>query len=473
MHISHKVLQHQAQSSVLNANMRQAIELLELSYLDLQRYVEQQVVDNPFLELDPYHGDSEMEDGEIRGNDEDITEEYYENVWQTSDKCKRISDDFESSIDHIEAQHPSLKEHLLSQINVSFIATDDRILASQLVDYLEDTGYLITPTDTIAQELKVSVKRLNSVIMHLKSLEPCGIFASNLYECLAIQLQEKGLWDDKTSIILENISLFAEAKVALLQKKCNCTEEELYEVIEKIKSLNPKPAMSFSVKDPVAYVVPDIFVKSVRTASVDYTHEWLVRLNNGVLPKVLINNDYVATNNIKDKELRKYYQERMSSANFLIKAIDTRAQNILLVAKEIVNYQRDFFEHGVNKLKPMTLKQIAELTDLHESTISRITQNKYISCSQGAFAMKYFFNANVTNTWNGEQQSSLYIQYKIKKLIQHEDPISPLSDDNIVKTLSYDNIDIARRTVSKYRDLLNIPTSYERKKNHLRSRVHI
>ena len=464
MHISQKVLPQHSQGFVLSASMRQAIELLELSHIDLQTYVEQQVMENPFLEIDSYAGNNDPNNETI--HEEKSIDESYENTWHSSEKSKILSNDF-GSLNHIEAKSPSLKEHILSQINVSFIKQEDRAIAALVIDYLEDTGYLVTTIDIIAKELNISIETLNTIITTLKSFEPCGIFASNLYECLSVQLQERDLWDATTQSVLENISLFADAKIGLLQKKCNCTEDDLYEVLEKIKMLNPKPAMAFNTKEPIIHVVPDVFVNIVNNSSTNNHFEWTVRLNNEVLPKVLINNDYIITNNVKDKKLRKYYQDRMSSANFLIKAIDSRAQNTLKVAQEIIKYQQGFFQYGINKLQPMTLKQIAKLTDLHESTVSRITQNKYIGCSRGTIAMKYFFHSTITNNWNGDSQSTLHIQYQIKELIKNENPDQPLSDDQIVKALSYSELDVARRTVAKYRDLLKIPTSYERKKRYL------
>ncbi len=475
-----KLIQKQGQTLSFTAQMRQAIELLELSNLDLQTHVAQQILDNPFLEGDTTEtsdadsGDQDkdtlsQEDSDREKLYEEMDSEDYDNVW-TSDSRLTSSRDRDNpstlqGFDNIAADEVNLRDHLLSQINTDIDNEQDRLIAFALLEALDETGYMTMPCEQIAESLGAKVTDVERVVALLKRCDPAGIFAGSLRECLSLQLEEQGLLDKKTKAVLDYIDLFAEAKIQDLLVKTGCTPQELKETIEGLRRLDPKPGLKFQSLHSQT-LVPDVYVRRDKG-----TKAWVVSLNSETLPKVLVTQDYkirAGLNLKKDKELRKYYQERMGEANWLVRALDQRAQNILKVVEEIIKQQGAFFEKGVSALKPLVLRQVAEAIGVHESTVSRITQNKYMNCPRGTFELRYFFTSSITNAWTGEDQSALQIQHKIQELIKGEDPKKPLSDDTLVLKLSEHNFDIARRTIAKYRELLNIPSSYERKRRYIR-----
>jgi len=484
MALSQKIVQKQSQTLNFTIQLRPAIALLELSNLDLQLHVDQQILENPFLEREAQASqdgpeeeaaDSEgtpalsQDDSDKETLYEEMGSEDYDNVW-TSDR--RLTSNYDrsgtndlSGLENIAAQEITLRDHLLSQINTDIDSEQDRLIAFALLEFLDDTGYMTTPLSVLSESLGAPLSNIERVVTQLKRFDPVGIFAHSLRECLSLQLEERGLLDQKTTSILEFIDLFAEAKIQDLLVKSRCTAEELKEVIATLRQLDPKPGLKFQ-NALVQTLVPDVFVREDKQKNI-----WTVTLNSQTLPKVLVTQDYqvrAGLNFKKDKELRKYYQERMGEANWLVRALDQRAQNILKVVQELVVQQKGFFEKGVTAFKPMNLRQVAEAIGVHESTVSRITQNKYLHCPQGTFELRYFFSASITNAWTGEDQSALTIQHTLKQLIQEEDPSKPYSDDMLVFKLGEKDIDIARRTISKYRELLKIPSSYERKRRHLR-----
>jgi RNA polymerase sigma-54 factor len=488
MALSQKLVQKQAQTITLSQQLRQAIELLELSHLDLQTYCEQAALENPFLDIEqeqgtdgPSEGEGPLEGAEVLEGDqapehtapeeapyEALQSEEYDNVWTSDGSTPHKNSELDSTLwalENVAAAEISLRDHLQSQINTDIDNEQDRLIAGMMLECLHETGYLQTPLATIAHHLNTSVERIEKVLKSLQQFDPCGIFARSLRECMELQLADQGLLDSKIRLVLEYLDLYAEARIEELLKKVNCSPEELKLILEKIKLIDPKPGLKFS-NQAMQTRTPDVFV------TWDPQEKgWIVTLNAETLPRVLVTQDYqqrVKADFKKDRELRKYYQERMAAANWLVRALDQRAQNILKVVREIVQQQQAFFAKGVDFLRPMRLKDVAEAVGIHESTVSRVTQNKYLSCPRGIFELRYFFSASITNAWTGEDQSALQIQHKIHELIKTEDPKKPLSDDLIVRHLSEFNLDVARRTVAKYRELLSIPSSYERKRRYLR-----
>jgi RNA polymerase sigma-54 factor len=489
MAISQKIVQKQGQTLAFTAQMRQAIELLELSNLDLQTYVNQQLLENPFLEGERQDSEQDnpmplesappaqsTEDGEKEKLYEEMGSENYDNVWSSDrrltskhDRDTNNSNDLKK-FESIAAEGITLRDHLLSQINTDIDTEQDRLIAFALLEALDETGYLTTPLNKITEILGASVADVERVLSDLKRCDPVGVFASSLRECLSLQLEDLGLLDQKARTILDYIDLFAEAKIQDLLNKAGCSAQDLKNFIEQLRRLDPKPGLKFQ-HNLIQTLIPDVFVYRERANDSTSSSPWIVALNTETLPKVLVTQDYkirAGLNLKKDKDLRKYYQERMGEANWLVRALDQRAQNILKVVEEIIRQQQAFFEKGVTALKPLNLRQVADAIGVHESTVSRITQNKYMSCPRGTFELRYFFSASITNAWTGEDQSALQIQHKIQELIKNEPPKKPLSDDALVLKLSEHNFDIARRTISKYRELLKIPSSYERKRRHLR-----
>ncbi|HBN22921.1 MAG TPA: RNA polymerase sigma-54 factor [Holosporales bacterium] len=491
MAISQKIVQKQGQTLAFTAQMRQAIELLELSNLDLQTYVNQQLLENPFLEGERHDSEQDnqssseheipspsqsTEEGEKEKLYEEMGSENYDNVWSSDRRLSSKHDRNTSNIhdlqkfEDIAAEGITLRDHLLSQINTDIDNEQDRLIAFALLEALDETGYLTTPLDKITEALGANNTDVERVLEHLKRCDPVGVFASSLRECLSLQLDDLGLLDQKARTILDYIDLFAEAKIQDLLNKAGCSAQDLKSFIEQLRRLDPKPGLKFQ-QNLVQTLIPDVFVYRERSNESTSSSPWIVALNAETLPKVLVTQDYkirAGLNLKKDKELRKYYQERMGEANWLVRALDQRAQNILKVVEEIIHQQQAFFEKGVTALKPLNLRQVADAIGVHESTVSRITQNKYMNSPRGTFELRYFFSASITNAWTGEDQSALQIQHKIQELIKNESPQKPLSDDALVLKLSEHNFDIARRTISKYRELLKIPSSYERKRRHIR-----
>lgn len=532
-----KAGQKQSQTVTFTAQMREAIELLELSNLDLQAHVSQKIMENPFLEdggqsgeQDNDHGsdqDREYQDREHahqldyqndnqcdsdKANEEnpdrstskttentnqnsdsyddhvhttidhldadqkqsrelynEMDSDDYSNMWTSDRRLSARDDRFNntpnalSQFDYIADTSVTLRDHIHSQINTDISSKIDRFIASVLLDHLDETGYFTADCKDIAAKLDVEDTHVQRVLEKLKQCDPVGVFAQSLKECLELQLQEQGLLNEKTQSVLMYIDLFADAKIEALLKKTGCTLEELKTILATLKRLNPKPGLTF-VTDPLQIVVPDVYVRP----SVDQTH-WVISLNAETLPRVLVTKDYKIRANLdlkKDKELKRYYQERMAEANWLVRSLDQRAQNILKIVEEIIKQQDGFLHHGVTHLKPLTLKQVAAAVEVHESTVSRITQNKFLHCPRGVFELRYFFSSCITNAWTGEDQSARQIQNKIEHIVKSENPEKPLSDDAIVLKLSDYNLDAARRTVAKYRELLSIPSSYERKRRY-------
>ena len=291
----------------------------------------------------------------------------------------------------------------------------------------------------------------------MKGFEPSGIFATSLEECLTIQLKDINRYDVCIAELLKNLPLLAAGKYKELKQLCQASDEDLATMIADIKSLNPKPAASYE-HDTTSYIVSDVFVRRQKNGN------YQVELNSLSLPRLLINHHYYSELSNKDKNAKRYLKENLSSANFLIKAMHQRATTILRVSEEIVRQQRDFFDYGIEKLRPLSLKDIAYNLEMHESTVSRVTSNKYIHTPRGLFELKFFFSAAAGSYIGNEDTSTMAIKHKIKQLINDEKPQAILSDDKLVELLGQEGIKIARRTVAKYREALNIPTSAERKR---------
>ena len=365
----------------------------------------------------------------------------------------------DNSMDRTPADQESLRDHLSAQIAFDIPDPAERIIANTLIDLLDDSGYLLTPLTEIAAGLGCGEDRVEAVLEKIHRLDPPGIGARNLAECLAIQLRERDRFDPAMQALVENLDLLAKRDFKTLLRKCEVDQEDLAEMIDEIRALDPKPALSFeeTVTQPVT---PDVMVRRGRDGT------WLVELNSDNLPRVLINNRYYAevskaTTSKKDKE---YISSCYQSANWLMRALHQRAQTILKVSSEIVRHQEGFLEHGVDQLKPLILRDIAGILGIHESTVSRVTTNKYMATPRGMFELKYFFTFALGNPQDEDAMSVEAIRARIKKMIENESPNKVLSDDKIVAQLKEDGIEIARRTVAKYREGMKIPSSVQRRR---------
>ena len=475
----------QSTSLLLTPELRQAINLLQMNNLELSEFIEQELASNPLLEREddqlaaqedvstsgiddiysqPANEEEFTPDTDINnefddyGSDTVALDNFEEADWSDYNQAKSKRDD-DDSFDYFEkklAQKKSFQELLDEQIGLTFDTTSDRLLAKILSEYLDGAGYFRGNIADISAKLKTSTQRLSGILAKMKQFEPSGIFAQSLAECLKIQLSDKQNLSPKMEFILDNLELLAAKKLKELSRICNCSVEEIVALAAELKTLNPKPAASYS-EELTTYVIPDIIIKRSKLG------EYRVELNSMSLPRLLVNRRYYSELK-KDHRASRYLKENLSRASFLIKAMHQRATTILRVAEEIVLRQYQFLEKGIEYLKPMTLKDIATALNINESTVSRVTTGKYMSTPRGLFELKYFFSSAAGSYIGNDDTSTTSLKHKIKTLIDNEDITNILSDDKIVALLGQEGIKIARRTVTKYREALNIPTSGERKR---------
>ncbi len=488
MALTPKLEIRQSQSLLMTPQLRQAINLLQLSNLELNELLEQELNNNPLLEreddvleqspqdlphtIDEYDSSTPQEEdyspdidydndfSDDYGSDREGYEQENETSWNEYYQSKKNHDD--EDFDYFEkklSSTKSLNQLLDEQITLVFLTEKERFMARLLSEQLDNAGYFRGNITDLASKLQTSSETLQQILNRMKEFEPTGIFAENLAECLKLQLQEQNRFDPAIENLLNNLDLLATRKFKELKKICNVDDEDLQEMISDIKSLNPKPTADYYMDNP-AYIIPDVFVRRLKDGS------YHVEINNASLPRLLINREYaehISSSN-KNKETKKFVKNSISHANFIVKALHQRTDTILRVATEIVRWQRDFFEYGIDNLKPMNLKDIAYQLEMHESTVSRATTGKYMHTPKGLFELKYFFSS-AASTYNGDEDTStLSIKHKIKQLIENETPQNILSDDNIVELLAQQSIKIARRTVAKYRESMGLPTSAERKR---------
>jgi RNA polymerase sigma-54 factor len=483
----------QSQSLVMTPQLQQAIKLLQLPNLELAAYVAQELEQNPFLEAaeagddlaaaseDDAEQDSRsaeltgslvMDAGEAPGGSAGSSDDGWADPQRDDlprglavDGLAQIgrggSLDFAEPGPDLEArlsQPKNLRDHLVEQLHLDLPAGAERLIGLHLIDLVDDAGYLREPLEEVAARLGCPLAAVESVLARLQQFDPPGVFARSLRECLALQLREANRLDPAMAALLEHLELLVEADPTSLARRCGVAEDDLSEMIAEIKALRPKPGLAYA-SEPVAAVVPDIFVQ--RTPS-----GWRVELNAATLPRVLVNHNYFVelSRQASDKPAKAYLSERLQSANWLLKALDQRARTLLKVAEAVVARQLPFLEHGVHHLRPLLLRDIAEITDLHESTVSRATAEKYLATPRGNFPFRYFFSNALPAVAGGAGHATEAIRQQIKVMIEREDPGNVLSDDQIVEALHRAGVVIARRTVAKYRDCLAIPSSVQRRR---------
>ena len=357
----------------------------------------------------------------------------------------------------------TLREHLQKQLFVAFDDNRDRLIGSMLIDQLNQSGYLIGDQEELAEKLGCKPERIERLLSKMKQFDPTGIFASGLKECLELQLEEKGSLDKYMQTMLDNLDMIANYEHKKLADLCGVNETYLHDMISEMRECNPKPASEFEHL-VVQTAIPDVLMKRMPK---NLGGGWRVELNHETLPKVLINQEYYSE--IKeaagsDKASKEYITTQLNNASWLVKAMDQRAKTILKVASEIIEEQDAFFNYGIEYLRPMKLSDIAEKIDMHESTVSRVTTNKYIGTPRGLFELKFFFTTALGGEGGSMAHSAESVKARIKTLIDEEDPKKILSDDKIVDMLKNENIDIARRTVAKYREAMHIGSSVQRRK---------
>jgi RNA polymerase sigma-54 factor len=472
----------QTQSLVMTPQLQQAIKLLQLNNIELSAFVEQELERNPLLDRDETDRDGPPDeavpeparevadeavlDRQAPGVEEAPLDVDVDNTWNGdgladwSGKGGRSDfEDDEGGFEQTLTRGVTLREHLQEQIAVDFDQPADRLVALHLVEMLDDAGYLVGDLDEAALVLGCDRARIDEVVRRLQRLDPCGVFARSLAECLALQLRERDRLDPAMQALLDNLHLLAKRDLPALLKQCGVDAEDLAEMIGEIRALNPKPAANFD--DSVAQtVVPDVLMRPVPGGG------WLVELNSDTLPRVLVNTRYYArvSGSTRSKDDKAYLAEQFQSANWLVKSLHQRATTILKVATELVRQQEAFFHKGIQHLRPLVLRDIAQAIGMHESTVSRVTANKYMATPRGIYELKYFFTQAIAGAGGGDAHSAESVRHRIKAMIDAEAPRDVLSDDKIVEVLKADGIDIARRTVAKYREAMNIPSSVQRRR---------
>ena len=476
MQISQNLKLKQSQSLVMTPQLQQAIKLLQLTNLELTDLVEKELEENPFLE------DQSSEEEKTVSDEEEITkniddsfnngdsisdEPYnhdYENRWDNDTNVgnsKNHSEEYNDPgtiIERTQSDKISLKTILLNQAQLEFSDSEEKEMAEILIDYVDPSGLITEDILEISSFSGFPLEKIENVLCRMQTFEPSGVFARNLKECLIIQLKNIDSYNITNQTIIENLELLGNGNLKGLQKITGLTEENLRTEIKLIRSLNPKPG---TIYDEGGHNIahPDVIVTKNRD-------EWNVELNNSTLPKVCVNDSYVKEIEkleCKDSD-KKYINESLNSARWLIKAIEQRNITTLKISSEIINQQKDFFEKGKKFLKPMILKDVAKKINMHESTVSRVTSEKLMMTPIGIFEMKIFFSASINSINSGESHSAESVRESLRKIISDEPCESPLSDEMLVSRLKGEGINLARRTVAKYRELLNIPASSVRRK---------
>ena len=450
----------QSQGLTLTPEMQQSIKLLQMSAVELQEFIENELVKNPLLSTGDE--DENISNSEDKSNN-DILDDFDTGHFMAGVGAGSNSsfNNYEYNLENQLAKTKNLREFLLEQISLEIKESKDKMLAASLIDFLDDAGYLRGTSQEICKEIGCTKKRLQKIIKILHKLQPSGIFAGSLAECLAIQLKEKNRLDPAMQKLLQNLDLLAKREIKKLSRICGVGIEDIKDMITEITSLNPKPAADFE-NIVTQNVIADVVMKKLPKSS---GGGWGIELNPDALPKVLVNKRYYmeVKSSIKNKADKIYIKEQLNTAKWLVKALDQRAVTILRVAAEIVKKQNAFFLYGIEYLKPMIFKDVARAIDMHESTVSRVVNGKYIGTPRGIFELRYFFTSSLAR--EGADMSSKAVKAKIKKLIEEEDVRKILSDATIAEILQKDGINIARRTVAKYREAMKIPTSAQRKRN--------
>ena len=519
MAITQRLEFRQSQSLVMTPQLMQAIKLLQLSNLDLVAFVEEELERNPLLERASEDGEPPVRGeqagasatstaspddnvGEISGDGDSGGEGFDSGSeeWINRDLGSRaeMEQTFDSGLENVFSEEPaeaaarvaqdaaptaytewgggasndddynleafvaaegSLHDHLAEQLAVSITDSARRMIGQYLIDLVDDSGYVPADLGQAAEQLGTSVSEVEAVLAILQTFDPPGVCARSLSECLAIQLRERDRYDPAMQALVEHLDLLAKRDFASLRKICGVDDEDIADMIGEIRHLDPKPGLKFGASKAQT-VVPDVYVRPGPDGG------WLVELNSDTLPKVLVNQSYYAelSKTIRKDGDKTYFTDCLQNATWLVRALDQRARTILKVATEIVRQQDGFFAQGVAHLRPLNLKTIADAIQMHESTVSRVTANKYMATNRGIFELKYFFTASIASADGGDAHSAESVRHRIKQLIDAEDPSAILSDDTIVERLHADGVDIARRTVAKYREAMRIPSSVQRRR---------
>ena len=502
MALSQRLELRQTQGLVMTPQLMQAIKLLQLSSLDLAAYVENELERNPLLERanddeapaaaaegnsqPPETGDdgagnadwmgadletsrSSMEQGlgtELEnvfpddGGEKPVKPEAPEPAYSEWSGAGSAASGEDYNLEAFVSVETTLTDHLAEQMALAISNPAGRMIGQYLIDMVDEAGYLTGDLDAVTDKLGARRSDVELVLAVLQTFDPSGVCARSLTECLAIQLKERDRYDPAMRMLVEHLDLLAKRDLSALRRLCGVNDEDLHDMIAEIRTLNPKPGLAFG-STMVQPIVPDVFVR----AAPDGT--WQVELNSDTLPKVLINQRYYAQVSQRNEKEKAYIADCMQTATWLVRALDQRAKTILKVSSEIVRQQDGFFSKGVQHLRPLNLKTVADAIGMHELTVSRVTANKYMATSRGIFELKYFFTSAIAAADGGEAHSAEAVRHRIRQLIEDESAENVLSDDTIVEKLRGAGIEIARRTVAKYREAMRIPSSVQRRREKL------
>jgi RNA polymerase sigma-54 factor len=486
----------QGQGLVITPQLQQAIKLLQLSNIELEAFVDAELERNPLLARDDRDGEAEPEAIEVQSSDlatdriddsaaradldvshdevspgeratgddpgsEGAAEAGGSVDWSRAGSGGSTS--FDGDADALESaltRDKTLNEHLHDQLAVAGLAGPALAAASVLIDSVDEGGYLRIELAEVAERLGCDENFLEAVLKTLHGFEPVGVCARDLRECLMLQLMDRNRFDPAMGALLDNLQLLAKRDMAALRKACGVDDEDLREMVSELRALTPRPGAAFG-GDPVQPVAPDVYVKEGLGGL------WHVELNSETLPRLLVDQRYharVSASARTDQE-KTFVSDCAAQASWLVKSLDQRAKTILKVSSEIVRQQDAFLAYGVEHLRPLNLKTVADAIGMHESTVSRVTSNKYIATPRGVFEMKFFFTSAIQSSEGGEAHSAESVRHKIRQLIDAEAAEAEVhSDDRIVEILKEAGVDIARRTVAKYREAMRIPSSVERRR---------
>jgi len=474
----------QTQSLVMTPQLRQAIKLLASTNLEASAFVAEELERNPLLDsasvaapvpeapapdqrsvstvevaTDVVMQHAIVPDGQAdHGNTHD-TGTFSDGYARTNSRRDPWGTD-DRGMDDLSANPPTLRAHIAEQLHLSFSDPADRLIGTHFMAQMDAAGRVLASSGEIASALGADPARVARIRAAMQQFDPPGLFTQTLQQCLAAQLRDRNRLDPAMQALLDHLDLLARRDLRGLMSVCGVDAEDMADMIGELRALNPKPALLFEHEPPAA-IIPDVLMRALPDGS------WNLELNPETMPRVLVNQAYharVSAQVRQDREARVFLSEQLASANWLVKSLQQRATTILKVAAEVVRQQDGFFRRGVAHLRPLILRDVAGAVELHESTVSRVTANKYIMTPRGTFELKYFFTASINATHGGEGHSAEAVRHRIRALVGAEGASTVLSDDAIVALLRREGVDIARRTVAKYRDALRIPSSVQRKR---------
>jgi len=484
----------QGQGLVITPQLQQAIKLLQLSNLELDAFVDAELERNPLLQRDERDAEPDgepeaatpsdastdrMDDAGARADldsthdeaspGERVTGDAHADMggaeagasidWSKANRGGSFDGDSEG-LEGAIAREKTLNEHLHDQLSASGLSGPEAAAAAVLIDAVDEGGYLRAELEEVAGRLGCGVELLERVLAVLQGFEPVGVCARDVAECLTLQLKDRNRFDPAMAALIDNLALLAKRDMAALKRACGVDDEDLREMVAELRALTPRPGAAFG-GEPAQTVVPDVYVREGLGGL------WLVELNSETLPRLLVDQRYharVSASARTDQE-KTFVSDCAAQASWLVKSLDQRAKTILKVSSEIVRQQDSFLAFGVEHLRPLNLKTVADAIGMHESTVSRVTSNKYLATPRGVFEMKFFFTSAIQATEGGEAHSAEAVRHKIRQLIDAENAERDvLSDDSIVEILKTAGVDIARRTVAKYREAMRIPSSVDRRR---------